>query len=247
MGFFKDFKADLTQAVNELSDDAVKMAGADKDTPTNNVKTNMAAEDKSSVKTKSKNKNIESADKVKTEKKEIPAPVIKQEEKAVLPEQPVYAEETETHNNSETAIITAGLCVSGDINSEGSVELYGSVEGNVECKGKLTVCGKIVGNATSSDFYADKADIRGDVNCSGPVKIGPGSVIIGNLTATSAVIAGAIKGDIDVHGPVIVDTSAIVMGNIKSKLIQINNGAVIEGYCSQCYSENSPKNFFADK
>ena len=49
------------------------------------------------------------------------------------------------------------------------------------------------------------------------------------------------------HGPVIVDTSAIVMGNIKSKLVQINNGAVIEGYCSQCYSDNSPKNFFGEK
>ena len=27
MGFFKDFKADLSQAVNELSDDATKFAG----------------------------------------------------------------------------------------------------------------------------------------------------------------------------------------------------------------------------
>ena len=64
--------------------------------------------------------------------------------------------------------------------------------------------------------------------------------------ASSAVIAGAIKGDIDVQGPVIVDTTAIVMGNIKSKLVQINNGAVIEGFCSQCYSDNSPKKFFGE-
>ena len=27
MGFFKDFKEDLSQAVNELSDDASKLAG----------------------------------------------------------------------------------------------------------------------------------------------------------------------------------------------------------------------------
>ena len=61
-----------------------------------------------------------------------------------------------------------------------------------------------------------------------------------------AVIAGAVKGDIDVHGPVILDTSAIVMGNIKSKSVQINNGAVIEGMCSQCYAEVSPTSFFSD-
>ena len=56
-------------------------------------------------------------------------------------------------------------------------------------------------------------------------------------SATSSVVAGAVKGDIDVHGPVVVDTSAVVMGNIKSRSVQINNGAVIEGFCSQCYSE----------
>ena len=59
-------------------------------------------------------------------------------------------------------------------------------------------------------------------------------------------IAGAVKGDIDVKGPVVLDSSAIVMGNIKSKSVQINNGAVIEGLCSQCYAEVSPSNFFKD-
>ena len=71
-------------------------------------------------------------------------------------------------------------------------------------------------------------------------------MIIGNISAASAVIAGAIKGDIDVQGPVVVDTSAVVMGNIKSRSVQINNGAVIEGMCSQCYAEVSPTSFFDD-
>ena len=38
-------------------------------------------------------------------------------------------------------------------------------------------------------------------------------------------------------GPVILDASAIVMGNIKSKSVQINNGATIDGRCSQCYAD----------
>ena len=70
--------------------------------------------------------------------------------------------------------------------------------------------------------------------------------VIGNVAASSAVIAGAVKGDIDVKGPVILDASAIVMGNIKSKSVQINNGAVIEGMCSQCYAEVNPTDFFND-
>ena len=66
------------------------------------------------------------------------------------------------------------------------------------------------------------------------------------VDAWRAVIAGAVKGDIDVQGPVVLDTSAIVMGNIKSKAVQINNGAVIEGMCSQCYADVNPSSFFED-
>ena len=70
------------------------------------------------------------------------------------------------------------------------------------------------------------------------------TVIIGNISANGAVVAGAVKGDIDVHGPVILDTTAIVMGNIRSQSVQVNNGAVIEGMCSQVYAEVNPSAFF---
>ena len=90
------------------------------------------------------------------------------------------------------------------------------------------------------------AKITGELHSNGSVKIGQSTVVIGNVFATSAVIAGAVKGDIDVQGPVILDTSAIVMGNIKSKSVQINNGAVIEGMCSQCYADVNPSSFFEE-
>ena len=70
---------------------------------------------------------------------------------------------------------------------------------------------------------------------------------IKSLVIASAVIAGAIKGDIDVQGPVVVDTSAVVMGNIKSRSVQINNGAVIEGFCSQCYADVDVESLFVEE
>lgn len=139
--------------------------------------------------------------------------------------------------SEEIAIITAGTSLTGNMESSGSIEVRGQVNGNVQCNGKLTVTGTVRGNSVSSEFFADAAKIEGEINTDGTVKIGLGSVVIGNISATSAVIAGAIKGDIDVQGPVVVDTSAVVMGNIKSRSVQINNGAVIEGFCSQCYAE----------
>ena len=146
----------------------------------------------------------------------------------------------------ETATITAGMKVTGNISSQGSLDILGTVKGDVEILGKLNISGGVEGNSKAEEIFADSAKITGEVHANGSVKVGQSSVIIGNIYATSAVIAGAVKGDIDVQGPVILDTSAIVMGNIKSKSVQINNGAVIEGMCSQCYADVNPSSFFKD-
>lgn len=146
----------------------------------------------------------------------------------------------------ETSVITEGMTITGDIMTQGSIDVVGTVNGNIDALGKLNITGHVNGNSKAAEIYAESAKINGEVVSEGAVKIGASSVIIGNITATSAAIAGAVKGDIDVKGPVILDASAIVMGNIKSKSVQINNGAVIEGMCSQCYAEVSPTLFFDD-
>lgn len=149
--------------------------------------------------------------------------------------------------SDEVTVITEGTSIIGDISSNGSVDIRGRIGGNVTCNGKLVVTGILEGNSNSSEFFADAAKVEGEVNSTGTVKIGIGSVVIGNITASSAVIAGAIKGDIDVQGPVVVDTSAVVMGNIKSRSVQINNGAVIEGFCSQSYADIDVQGLFDEK
>ena len=147
----------------------------------------------------------------------------------------------------EVSIITEGTTIKGNLQTTGSFSISGTIEGNVQCNGKLEVTGAIKGNSSSSEIFADAAKIEGEITSTGTVKIGLGSVVVGNITATSAVIAGAVKGDIDVQGPVVVDTSAVIVGNIKSRSVQINNGAVIEGFCSQCYADVDVDTLFGNK
>lgn len=161
-------------------------------------------------------------------------------------------EETKTEMNmnvknadSETTYISKGTKIKGDLETDGSVDIIGTVEGNVNCQGKVVVGGQVLGDITAGELYANNANIQGDVKSSGSVKVGVGSMIVGGIEGESAVIAGAINGDIDVKGPVIVDSTAVIMGNIKSRSVQINNGAVIEGFCSQSYSDIDVKSFFA--
>ena len=146
--------------------------------------------------------------------------------------------------SEDITYITKGTTVKGDIETDGGIDIIGNVIGDVTCGNKIILGGTIKGNVSAKELYANAAKIEGEVTIEGNAKIGVGSVIVGNVVASSAVVAGAVNGDIDVHGPVIVDSTAVIMGNIKSRSVQINNGAVIEGFCSQCYSEIDVKSFF---
>ena len=165
----------------------------------------------------------------------------------VVPEKPVFEQRTTNKvANDEVSVIMESMIINGNIATEGALDIRGSIVGDVEALGKLNITGTIQGNSRATEVFAEGAKITGEIRSNGAIKVGQSSVIIGDIYATSAVIAGAIKGDIDVKGPVILDASAIVMGNIKSKSVQINNGAVIEGMCSQCYAEVNPTSFFEE-
>lgn len=272
MGFFSDLKEDLSQAVNELMPDEVETTEETTVEATEEVEAVVEETDAKEVVAEEEisDEVLEESDDEFTNQLEemlnqldaensVEEDVVEDEDMTELLDAiaaPEQAKETKGERKmestfsytdeveDETSVITKGMIITGDIVSKGSVDVLGQINGNIDILGKLNVTGAINGNSKASEVFADNAKIVGEVISDGSVKIGQSSVIIGNITATSAVVAGAVKGDIDVQGPVILDASAIVMGNIKSKSVQINNGAVIEGMCSQCYADVSPTSFF---
>lgn len=177
---------------------------------------------------------------------ELPEEESEQEDAAMETASVKTEEKNEVGNlmEADTTYITKSTVINGDVQTDGCIDLIGTVNGAVSCDGKLIIGGSVKGDVNVGELYANAARIEGDVHVADAAKIGVGTVVVGNVFAGSAVVAGAVKGDIDVHGPVIVDSTAVIMGNIKSKSVQINNGAVIEGMCSQCYSEIDVKSFF---
>lgn len=281
MGFFKEFKEDFSDAVDEIvpdqQEETVKDQNAD-DVMVNTLDDDVDVDSELSkldglletvAKKVDTDKTVSNNEEIVSDKKddivgkvvvETPVTTVKSEDKKTMAaEEPRITNTVDTVNtkadfdlsnngevSDETAEITAGMTITGDLESTGSINVEGTVKGNVKCNGKLVVTGTIHGNSASSEFFADAAKVEGEVVTSGTAKVGAGAVIIGNITAASAVIAGAVKGDIDVQGPVVVDTSAVVMGNIKSRSVQINNGAVIEGFCSQAYADVDVESVFTD-
>ena len=293
MSFFKDFKEDLSQAVNELmpaeepkveeAPVVTPVAAPQEDTLFNSDE--LADMLKTIDEVKTDVQMTEPAIPVASAAVEVPvaapaapvAPVVEPVAEPVIPTtvvEPIFAPEPEVAKEEkiavapifgepdvikeapintaknikamEVGVIIKGMDIIGNIKSEGSLDVQGSVKGNIEIEGRLEVTGSIEGNSVAEEIFADGAKVVGDIKCNGAVKVGPSTVVRGNISATAAVIAGAVKGDIDVQGPVILDSSAIIMGNIKSKSIQINNGATIEGLCSQCYGDVSPMSFFGE-
>lgn len=264
MGFFSDLKEDLSQAVNELMPEETEGSAAAAETLSENSQAQ--SEEFGNI-----DEMLERVDSIVVPEvtEEMPETVERTVDTAleenlaadesaaapVLEEKQEIKKETRGETKvaeminarvaaDETSSIMAGMTINGDVICEGSLDLIGCVNGNIDILGKLNVTGYITGNSKAAEIYADNAKITGEIVSEGAVKICSSSVVIGNISASSAAIAGAVKGDIDVHGPVILDASAIVMGNIKSKSVQINNGAVIEGMCSQCYADVNPTSFF---
>lgn len=260
MSFFKEFKEDLSTAVNELlpeeellkEDSELEEAGELLDDSDDSIDLddfdNLLKAVGSATEEELEEIEEESIEDILAEEDEDAVEEVEAEVEVASPvTQELSVETVEVNETSEdSAVITKGTTIKGDIESNGSLEIVGTVAGNVTCSGKLTITGKVTGSSKANEIFADAARVEGEVVSEGTVKIGVGSIVIGNVTATSAVIAGAINGDIDVKGPVIIDSSAVIMGDIRSKSVQINNGAIIEGFCSQCYSDVNVKAFFED-
>lgn len=263
MGFFSDLKEDLSQAVNELMPDEGN-AAAEAETVTEEpvsmtvneepalddlYQESYAKADEPAEETESFHTDLnEMLSHVEEISVPVQAPVEEEVYVApVIPEKPAFEPNyTGRVATDEVSVIMESMIINGNIATEGALDIRGSIVGDVEALGKLNITGTIQGNSRATEVFAEGAKITGEIRSQGAIKVGQSSVILGDIYATSAVIAGAIKGDIDVKGPVILDSSAIVMGNIKSKSVQINNGAVIEGMCSQCYAEVNPTSFFEE-
>ncbi len=155
------------------------------------------------------------------------APAVKEEPKREISEE----------DKNAVTVITKGTTINGSIISDCSLDVMGTINGDIECLGRLTISGKVTGNSLASEVIVNTDRLEGSVVSEGNVKVGLGTVVIGDITAASANFAGAVKGEIDVKGPVVLDSTAIIKGNIKAKSIQMNNGAVMDGFCSLKYAD----------
>ena len=231
MSLFKDITEELEQAVNDIEveqtdedEDLFAMVSEGDDMEVDQDLLNSMLEEETYEEKAEADEVAEAA--VATPAAEE-TPVVKEEPKREISEE----------DRNAVTVITKGTTINGSIISDCSLDVMGTINGDIECLGKLTISGKVTGNSLASDVVVNTDRLEGSVVSEGSVKVGVGTIVIGDITAASAVFAGAIKGEIDVKGPVVLDSTAIIKGNIKAKSIQMNNGAVMDGFCSLSYAD----------
>jgi len=279
MGFFKEFKEDLQQAVNELLPDDIKDDSSDQMVNTldsdeavqnteaesermkelleeiaqDGAETAFGSDSNETVNSESKdevamddNVDQELLDTLNAddEEKQQAGTLTKDTESSVSKAKPAQKVQAASVNEEDVTVITKGTRINGSISTDGSLDIRGTVIGDIECLGKLSVTGHVKGNTTAAEVYINTDRFDGSIVSNGSVKIALGTVVVGDITAKSAVFAGAVKGEIDINGPVVIDSTAIIKGNIKAKSVQVNNGAVIDGYCSLAYADVDLDNIF---
>ncbi|MDD6207412.1 MAG: polymer-forming cytoskeletal protein [Clostridiales bacterium] len=250
MGFFKEFREDCSQAVNELLSDKPDSPDSDSLEPgSEEPEKEENVDDELEKQMREALDHIDTsalpdADEFEPFRRAPEAEQAADAEPELEEDQPSSVAETDQKHADEVTVIEKGTRIEGSICADGSVIVHGVVTGDVTCLGSLTITGQVCGDSTASDIYVNAACLEGKLESEGTVEVGVGTVVIGDIKASSGVFAGAVKGEIDINGPVIVDSTAVIKGNIKAKSVQINNGAVVDGYCSLSYATIDIEHFF---
>ncbi len=87
------------------------------------------------------------------------------------------------------------------------------IRGGVRGQGSLRVDGRV----------------RGNVEVTGDVVIGPGAEIQGSVSGASLSVSGAVEGDLTGTEAVLLETTARVVGDLRAPRIGISEGAQVRG------------------
>ncbi len=121
--------------------------------------------------------------------------------------------------------------------------------GNV-ATGENTVIG--AGTTVNGNIVSDSAVIRvdgqvnGGINTKGDLVIGTNGIVSGDVVASSVNLAGKIVGDVEASNKIEIEAKGKLLGNIQTKLLAMDETAVIQGKVNMSNDEGDTDKKSAD-
>jgi len=104
---------------------------------------------------------------------------------------------------SESSVIGAGTVVSGHVRGQGSLEIFGRVEGDVSVTGNVSIgpAGRVRGNVSGAELTVS-GQVQGDLRATLSVLLEPGARVAGDISGPRVGIApGALaRGHVQTDG-----------------------------------------------
>ena len=113
------------------------------------------------------------------------------------------------------------------------------------CK-DLTVNGVLIGNIQADEItLSQNSMLKGNVTANRIILL-ENSVLIGSVHGDILQSNGAIQGDVFINEELHLAASSIIQGNVKTKSLNLDNGAIIDGSCQFTHTKYDSSVFQID-
>ena len=116
-------------------------------------------------------------------------------------------------------------------NGSNDLEVCGQIIGDITVEGMVKVLsGAVTGNIKATKIFIKDSIIDGNIDSDSMIDIIGKSEIKGNIKGGDIVINGRCKGNIVASEHLKLLERAMIRGDLQTKLIRIEDGAILEGY-----------------
>ena len=128
-------------------------------------------------------------------------------------------------------IISSETVLQGNVNGSNDLEVCGQIIGDITVEGLVKVLsGAVTGNIKATKIFIKDSIIDGNIDSDSMIDIIGKSEIKGNIKGGDIVINGRCKGNIVASEHLKLLERAMIRGDLQTKLIRIEDGAILEGY-----------------
>jgi len=96
---------------------------------------------------------------------------------------------------------------------------------------------QVEGNFNSKGNVVIEGGLKGTLKTVKNIKIGDDAKINANIAANNAIVSGEVKGNLKIKGALEIKKTAKITGDIETKLLVVENGALINGKCAMAKDE----------
>ncbi len=129
------------------------------------------------------------------------------------------------NDTDSSSVISNGMVVDGNVNSDKQVSVSGRVNGNVASASDVKVNGLVVGDIKAANVQLNDAKVHGNSKAAGKIIVDGNSIIVGNLSANDVSVNSKVKGVITAVSNVDFKESALVVGDVVTGAIHMDEGS----------------------